>query len=62
MIKIRLFYRSGAVYGWGKNGHGQLGLNDTNDRHFPTQLRSLRSINVCHHFALYGNIFKVFMK
>ncbi|XP_077295148.1 HECT and RLD domain containing E3 ubiquitin ligase 4 isoform X2 [Arctopsyche grandis] len=39
--------KSGAVFGWGKNEFGQLGLNDGLDRCFPTQLRSLRSINIC---------------
>ncbi|KAJ3610820.1 hypothetical protein NHX12_022911 [Muraenolepis orangiensis] len=34
---------SGAVFGWGRNKFGQLGLNDNNDRHSPTLLRSLRS-------------------
>lgn len=33
---------SGAVYGWGKNFFGQLGLGDTVDRPQPTQLKSLR--------------------
>uniref|UniRef100_A0A3Q1ID58 HECT domain-containing protein n=1 Tax=Anabas testudineus TaxID=64144 RepID=A0A3Q1ID58_ANATE len=37
---------SGAVFGWGRNKFGQLGLNDTNDRHFPTLLKSLRSQRV----------------
>ncbi|XP_041645814.1 probable E3 ubiquitin-protein ligase HERC4 isoform X1 [Cheilinus undulatus] len=37
---------SGAVFGWGRNKFGQLGLNDTNDRCFPTLLKSLRSQKV----------------
>lgn len=37
---------SGAVFGWGCNKFGQLGLNDTNDRHFPALLKSLRSQRV----------------
>uniref|UniRef100_A0A8C9WK70 HECT and RLD domain containing E3 ubiquitin protein ligase 4 n=1 Tax=Scleropages formosus TaxID=113540 RepID=A0A8C9WK70_SCLFO len=37
---------SGAVFGWGRNKFGQLGLNDTNDRYFPTLLKSLRSQRV----------------
>uniref|UniRef100_A0A667XSD0 HECT and RLD domain containing E3 ubiquitin protein ligase 4 n=1 Tax=Myripristis murdjan TaxID=586833 RepID=A0A667XSD0_9TELE len=37
---------SGAVFGWGRNKFGQLGLNDNNDRHFPTLLKSLRSQRV----------------
>ncbi|KAI4812952.1 hypothetical protein KUCAC02_024314 [Chaenocephalus aceratus] len=34
---------SGAVFGWGRNKFGQLGLNDCNDRSYPTLLKSLRS-------------------
>lgn len=37
---------SGAVFGWGRNKFGQLGLNDNNDRHFPALLKSLRSQRV----------------
>lgn len=37
---------SGALFGWGCNKFGQLGLNDTNDRHFPALLKSLRSQRV----------------
>ena len=38
----------GAVYGWGKNSFGQLGLGDTEDRFYPTQLKSLRSQRVAY--------------
>lgn len=37
---------SGAVFGWGRNKFGQLGLNDANDRYFPSLLKSLRSQRV----------------
>uniref|UniRef100_A0AAX7U6B6 HECT domain-containing protein n=1 Tax=Astatotilapia calliptera TaxID=8154 RepID=A0AAX7U6B6_ASTCA len=37
---------SGAVFGWGRNNFGQLGLNDCNDRYFPALLKSLRSQRV----------------
>ncbi|KAK3573583.1 hypothetical protein QTP86_028178 [Hemibagrus guttatus] len=37
---------SGAVFGWGRNKFGQLGLNDNNDRCFPTLLKTLRSQGV----------------
>ncbi|XP_063047735.1 probable E3 ubiquitin-protein ligase HERC4 isoform X1 [Engraulis encrasicolus] len=37
---------SGAVFGWGRNKFGQLGLNDTNDRYFPALLKTLRSQKV----------------
>ena len=39
---------SGAVYAWGKNDKGQLGLGDTVNREFPTQIRSLRNLKVCY--------------
>ncbi|XP_030626975.1 probable E3 ubiquitin-protein ligase HERC4 [Chanos chanos] len=39
---------SGAVFGWGCNKFGQLGLNDNNDRYFPTLLKTLRSQRVVH--------------
>ncbi|XP_036402620.1 probable E3 ubiquitin-protein ligase HERC4 isoform X1 [Megalops cyprinoides] len=37
---------SGAVFGWGRNKFGQLGLNDNTDRYFPVLLKSLRSQRV----------------
>ncbi|KAL0964222.1 hypothetical protein UPYG_G00321040 [Umbra pygmaea] len=37
---------SGAVFGWGCNNFGQLGLNDNNDRYYPALLKSLRSQRV----------------
>ncbi|XP_066549471.1 probable E3 ubiquitin-protein ligase HERC4 isoform X1 [Amia ocellicauda] len=37
---------SGAVFGWGRNKFGQLGLNDENDRYVPVLLKSLRSQRV----------------
>ena len=36
----------GAVYGWGKNNFGQLGVGDTDDRPHPTQLKSIRFLRV----------------
>lgn len=38
--------RSGAVFGWGKNIFGQLGVSDEQSRFYPTQLKTLRSIGV----------------
>ncbi|CAL1530118.1 unnamed protein product [Lymnaea stagnalis] len=35
--------KSGAIYGWGRNSFGQLGLNDTADSYFPKQCRPMRS-------------------
>uniref|UniRef100_A0A2C9LBH7 HECT domain-containing protein n=1 Tax=Biomphalaria glabrata TaxID=6526 RepID=A0A2C9LBH7_BIOGL len=35
--------KSGAVYGWGRNSFGQLGLNDTVDHYSPNQCRPLRN-------------------
>ncbi|XP_026866327.2 probable E3 ubiquitin-protein ligase HERC4 isoform X1 [Electrophorus electricus] len=37
---------SGAVFGWGRNKFGQLGLNDDKDRCFPSLLKTLRSQKV----------------
>ncbi|XP_071953933.1 probable E3 ubiquitin-protein ligase HERC4 [Antedon mediterranea] len=37
---------SGAVFGWGYNNFGQLGLNDRKDHLAPTHLKSLRSQQV----------------
>ncbi|XP_064416275.1 probable E3 ubiquitin-protein ligase HERC3 isoform X2 [Latimeria chalumnae] len=37
---------SGAVFGWGKNTAGQLGLNDEQDRDVPCHVKSLRSQNI----------------
>ncbi|XP_063703150.1 probable E3 ubiquitin-protein ligase HERC4 isoform X2 [Culicoides brevitarsis] len=51
--------KSGAVFGFGKNLFGQLGLNDTVSRQFPTQLKTLRSIGVCYIAA--GDDFSVFL-
>ncbi|XP_075279222.1 putative E3 ubiquitin-protein ligase HERC4 isoform X4 [Opisthocomus hoazin] len=39
---------SGAIFGWGRNKFGQLGLNDDNDRYAPTLLKSLRTQKVVH--------------
>ncbi|XP_034829545.1 probable E3 ubiquitin-protein ligase HERC4 isoform X1 [Maniola hyperantus] len=40
--------KSGAVFGWGKNSHGQLGLQDRENRCYPTHLKTLRNVKVCH--------------
>ncbi|XP_059803316.1 probable E3 ubiquitin-protein ligase HERC4 isoform X1 [Hypanus sabinus] len=34
---------SGAIFGWGSNRFGQLGLNDETDRYVPARLKSLRT-------------------
>ncbi|XP_075072549.1 putative E3 ubiquitin-protein ligase HERC4 isoform X2 [Mixophyes fleayi] len=39
---------SGAVFGWGRNKFGQLGLNDESDRSVPCLLKSLRSQKIVH--------------
>lgn len=38
--------KSGAVFGWGKNTMGQLGINDVVSKSFPCQLRTLRNMRV----------------
>ncbi|XP_062902909.1 probable E3 ubiquitin-protein ligase HERC4 [Mobula hypostoma] len=39
---------SGAVYGWGRNEHGQLGLKDKADREIPYSVDQLRRLNVAY--------------
>ncbi|BES87517.1 e3 ubiquitin-protein ligase [Nesidiocoris tenuis] len=51
--------KSGAVYGWGKNMFGQLGLNQDADHIFPCQLKTLRSIRV--KYIACGEDFSVFL-
>ncbi|KAF5305408.1 hypothetical protein FQR65_LT07734 [Abscondita terminalis] len=51
--------KSGAVFGWGKNLNGQLGLNDTISKSYPTQLRTLRNIRV--RFICCGDEFSTFL-
>ncbi|XP_030028644.1 probable E3 ubiquitin-protein ligase HERC4 isoform X2 [Manduca sexta] len=51
--------KSGAVFGWGKNSHGQLGLQDRENKCYPTHLKSLRNVKVCH--IACGEDFTVFL-
>nr|XP_018911277.1 PREDICTED: probable E3 ubiquitin-protein ligase HERC4 isoform X2 [Bemisia tabaci] len=52
--------KSNAVYGWGKNTFGQLGIDSESDRLiFPRQLRTLRSIKV--KYIACGEEFSVFL-
>ncbi|XP_067850555.1 probable E3 ubiquitin-protein ligase HERC4 isoform X2 [Heptranchias perlo] len=37
---------SGAVFSWGRNNHGQLGLNDTEDKVNPCFVNELKRLNV----------------
>ncbi|KAE8590850.1 hypothetical protein XENTR_v10018230 [Xenopus tropicalis] len=39
---------SGAIFGWGRNKFGQLGLTDETDRNVPALLKSLRSQKIIH--------------
>ncbi|XP_059098839.1 probable E3 ubiquitin-protein ligase HERC4 isoform X1 [Tigriopus californicus] len=39
---------SGAVFAWGRNNHGQVGVDGNESKFFPVQIRSLRSQNVAH--------------
>lgn len=43
-----LLSKSGALFGWGRNCFGQLGLNDEIDRQFPCLCKSLRTQRVCY--------------
>ncbi|XP_033210790.1 probable E3 ubiquitin-protein ligase HERC4 isoform X2 [Belonocnema kinseyi] len=51
--------KSGAIFGWGRNTFGQLGLNDTTERFLPTQLRTLRNSRV--RYMACGEEFSVFL-
>lgn len=51
--------KSGAVFGWGKNMFGQLGLSDITNRSLPSQLRTLRNSKVRH--ITCGEEFTVFL-
>ncbi|XP_012221196.1 probable E3 ubiquitin-protein ligase HERC4 isoform X2 [Linepithema humile] len=51
--------KSGAVFSWGRNTFGQLGLNDTQQRNLPCQLRTLRNAKVC--YATCGEEFSAFL-
>lgn len=51
--------KSGAVFGWGRNNCGQLGLNDCENRMYPTQLKTLRSLNV--RYVSCGDEFSAFL-
>ncbi|KAH8259636.1 hypothetical protein KR026_008191 [Drosophila bipectinata] len=51
--------KSSAVFGWGRNNCGQLGLNDETSRSYPTQLKTLRTLGV--RFVACGDEFSVFL-
>lgn len=53
------FFVIGAVFGWGKNTFGQLGLNDTQDRNLPCQLQTLQNAKIC--YAACGEEFSAFL-
>ncbi|KAJ0178719.1 hypothetical protein K1T71_005494 [Dendrolimus kikuchii] len=51
--------KSGAVFGWGKNTNGQLGLQDRENKCYPAHLKSLRNVKICH--VACGEDFTVFL-
>ncbi|XP_065086376.1 probable E3 ubiquitin-protein ligase HERC4 isoform X2 [Ochlerotatus camptorhynchus] len=51
--------KSGAIFGWGKNTFGQLGLNDLVSRCYPHQLKTLRNLGV--RYISCGDDFSVFL-
>lgn len=59
ILLYSLFSRTGAIFAWGRNTFGQLGLNDTEQRNVPYQLRTLRNAKVC--YAACGEEFSVFL-
>lgn len=52
-------FQIGAVFAWGRNTFGQLGLDDMQNRNMPCQLRFLRDSRVC--YAACGEEFSVFL-
>lgn len=54
-----MFFLLGAVFGWGKNDFGQLGLNNQTDVLLPTQLKTLRTVKV--KYITGGEDFSVFL-
>lgn len=56
---LTVLVRSGAVFGWGKNTFGQLGIGSEENHCYPVQLKTLRSIGVRHISA--GEDFTVFL-
>ncbi|XP_055679804.1 probable E3 ubiquitin-protein ligase HERC4 isoform X2 [Lutzomyia longipalpis] len=50
---------SGAIFAWGKNNFGQLGLNNETHHYYPQQIRGLRSLGVRH--IACGDDFSVFL-
>ncbi|KAH8371053.1 hypothetical protein KR093_006003, partial [Drosophila rubida] len=54
-----LISKSAAVFGWGRNNCGQLGLNDETNRSYPTQLKTLRTLGV--RYVACGDEYSVFL-
>lgn len=52
-------FEIGAVFGWGKNDFGQLGLNHQTNVLIPTELQSIRSVKV--KYITGGEDFSVFL-
>lgn len=52
-------FQIGAVFGWGKNDFGQLGLNNQINVALPTQLKTMRTVRVKYITA--GEDFSVFL-
>jgi alpha-tubulin suppressor-like RCC1 family protein len=60
---------TGAVYSWGRNDKGQLGLGDTKDRKCPTLVEALSGYRVVkiatgknHSLFLTGKMFNLFFE
>ncbi|CAB3239386.1 unnamed protein product [Arctia plantaginis] len=51
--------KSGAVFAWGKNSRGQLGLPERDNKCYPSHLKTLRNVKVCHISC--GEDFTVFL-
>lgn len=59
MNKTCFFFLLGAVFGWGKNDFGQLGLNNQTNILLPTEIKTLRTVKV--KYVTGGEDFSVFL-
>jgi len=55
----KIFISKGAVFGWGKNDFGQLGINSQTSSSSPIQLKTIRTVKV--KYIAGGEDFSVFL-
>lgn len=54
-----MIFVTGAIYGWGRNNFGQLGVDDTEPKYYPNLLKTLRNQKV--KYVACGEEFSVFL-